>query len=228
MTRPAMLFAAGFGTRMGDLTRTRPKPLIEVAGVTLLDRTLALAEAAGLGPVVVNAHYLADQVTAHLAGRDVTVLVETPDILDTGGGLKAALPKLGQGPVVTSNTDAIWAGENPFQAVLSHWEPARMDALLLCVPVASCIGRAGGGDFSRDAEGRLHRTGDLVFGGVQILKTESVAAIPERVFSLNVVWNRLAAEGRLFGCVYSGRWCDVGRPEGIGLAENLLAEGSAT
>ena len=219
-----MIFAAGFGTRMGALTRDRPKPLLEVAGEKLLDRTLALAKAAGLGPVVVNAHYHADQIVTHLAGTDVHVSVEAPDILDTGGGLKAALGHLGKGAVVTSNSDAIWSGPNPFEALTAVWRPEAMDALLLCVPRAACVGRAGGGDFARAPDGRLSRGGELVYGGVQIIHADAAREEPDAVFSLNRVWDRLGARGRLYGCVYPGRWCDVGRPEGIALAEALLAE----
>ena len=126
-----MLFAAGFGTRMGELTRSRPKPLIPVAGRALLDHALDLAAGAGLSRQVVNAHYLAEQVVAHLDGRGIPVAVETPEILDTGGGLRAALPLLGPGPVFTLNTDAVWTGPNPLVTLAGAWDPARMDALLL-------------------------------------------------------------------------------------------------
>jgi MurNAc alpha-1-phosphate uridylyltransferase len=220
-----MIFAAGFGTRMGTLTKDRPKPLLSVGGETLLDRTLALSEAAGIGRKVVNAHYHADQIARHLAGRgDVHVAHETPEILDTGGGLKAALPVLGAGPVFTANSDAVFAGQNPFRALAAAWDPAAMDALLLLVPLGSAIGRQGGGDFVMDADGRLSRGGGLVYTGAQIADTGRVAEVPERVFSLNRVWDAMAAEGRLFGTVYPGRWCDVGHPEGIAQAEAVLAD----
>lgn len=217
-----MIFAAGFGTRMGALTRDRPKPLIEVGGQTLLDRTLDLA--AGHRPLrtVVNAHYLADRVVAHLEGRDVSVSVETPEILDTGGGLRQALPMLGEGPVFTANSDAVFDGPNPFATLAEAWEPGRMDALLLTVPLDRAVGRQGGGDFARGPEGRLRRGGDEVYTGVQIVKTDGLEAIPERVFSLNVLWDRMAEAGRLFGVPYPGRWCDVGHPAGIARAEAVL------
>lgn len=217
-----MIFAAGFGTRMGDLTRRTPKPLIEVNGTPLLDHTLRLVNGIQPQTIVVNAHYLADQIGAHLRETDVKISIEKPDILDTGGGLKAALPLLKQSSVMTSNSDCIWDGPNPFQQLLENWDPDQMDALLGCIRVENCLGRASGGDFAMDKSGRISRKGGFVYGGVQIIKTASVKAHPNRTFSLNAIWDEIAAEGRLFGLDYPGRWCDVGHPDGIALAEGLL------
>lgn len=220
MPDAVMLFAAGFGTRMGALTKDRPKPLLPVAGVPLLDRALALTT--GVKTRVVNAHYLAEQVEAHLAGRDVLVSVERPDILETGGGLRHALPLLGHGPVFTLNTDAVWNGPNPLELLKTHWQPERMDALLLCVPLAQAVGRLTPGDFTLEADGQLTRKGDLVYTGAQIVKTDLLEGIEDKAFSLNVLWNRMAQSGRLHGLSYPGKWCDVGHPEGIALAEDML------
>ncbi|MCX7646223.1 MAG: nucleotidyltransferase family protein [Rhodobacteraceae bacterium] len=223
--RALMIFAAGFGTRMGALTATRPKPLIEVAGRALLDHALALAEGQGLDRIVVNAHYLAEQVAAHLAGRaGVSVAVERPEILDTGGGLRAALPLLGPGPVFTLNSDAVWTGPNPLATLRAAWDPARMDALLLLLPRERAAGHAGPGDFVRAAGGALARGPGLVYSGAQIVNPGRLAAVPDRAFSLNRLWDALIPEGRLHGVVHPGGWCDVGRPESIPLAEALLAE----
>jgi MurNAc alpha-1-phosphate uridylyltransferase len=220
-----MIFAAGFGTRMGALTARRPKPLVEVAGRTLLDHALALAEGQGIARIAVNAHYHAEQIAAHLARRPgVTVLTEAPEILDTGGGLAAALPALGEGPVFTLNSDAVWTGPNPLAALRAAWDPGRMDALLLLVPPDRARGHSGAGDFRLAADGRLSRGGGLVYSGAQIVNPSRLAEIPDRVFSLNRLWDRLIAEGRLYGVVHEGGWCDVGRPEAIPLAEALLEE----
>ena len=219
-----MLFAAGFGTRMGDLTKDRPKPLIQVAGRALIDHTLDLVD--GLHPdrVVVNLHYLPDQVEAHLAPNNVLFSREQPEILETGGGLRAALPLLGPDPVFTMNTDAIWKGPNPLTLLRDAWDPARMDALLMCVPAAQTIGHSGPGDFTADAEGRISRGPGLVYGGAQIVKTEGLNNFPDKAFSLNLLWDRMHQQNRLFALPYPGRWCDVGRPEGIELAEGLIAD----
>ncbi len=217
-----MVFCAGFGTRMGSLVSDRPKPLIEVAGRSLLDRTLDLVGGAGIPTVVANTHYMGDKIRAHLADRPVHLSHETPDILDTGGGLKAALPILGTGPVFTANSDTIMFGSNPFLSLAKAWRPKEMGALLLVVPVERCLGRAKGGDFSLGENGHLSRHGDLVYSGVQILHTDRVAEVPDSVFSLNRIWDSLEKEGRLFGTVWHGDWIDVGNPEGLAIAERIV------
>lgn len=219
-----MLFAAGFGTRMGDLTATRPKPLIEVAGKPLIDHALELVEGINPRQTVVNAHYLPDQIRAHLADRDVAVSHE-PKILETGGGLRAALPLLGAGPVFTMNTDAVWHGPNPLKILGQVWAPDRMDALLLCIPRANAVGHTGQGDFLMAADGRLTRGPGQVYSGIQIVKTALLDEIEEDAFSLNLLWNRMLDMQRLFGVSYPGHWCDVGRPEGIQLAEKMIGFG---
>jgi MurNAc alpha-1-phosphate uridylyltransferase len=217
-----MVFGAGLGTRMGALTADRPKPLIEVGGRALIDHALALVSNAGLSPVV-NVHYRADQMRAHLAGRGVVVADETARLLETGGGLKAAMPLLGQGPVATLNSDAVWAGENPLRDLLEAWDPVRMEGLLVLLPRDAALGHTGPGDFLINSDGRLSRGPGHVYSGAQILRTEGLSEIAEEAFSLNILWDQMMARRTLFGLVYGGRWCDVGRPESIALAEDLLA-----
>jgi MurNAc alpha-1-phosphate uridylyltransferase len=224
-----MIFAAGLGTRMGELTRTRPKPLLEVGGRTLLDLALDVARGAGVARIVVNAHAHAGLVTAHLArvAPEARVAHE-PERLETGGGLKAALPLLGPGPVFTLNADTVWRGPNPLAALAAGWDGGRMGALLALVPRGAAIGHAGPGDFVRDAAGRLARRGaaaaaPFVFAGAQVIEPSALAPFASGAFSLNRVWDALAAEGRLFGLVWPGVWVDVGRPEGLALAEAELA-----
>lgn len=219
---PAMLFAAGFGTRMGALTENRPKPLIEVAGRALIDHALDIAEGAGCDPVVVNAHYRADQLACHLKGRSVRLSRESTEILDTGGGLRAALPLLGASVCHTLNTDAVWAGPNPLALLREGWRGGP-GALLLVVPVSRVRGRTAPGDFSMDKDGALCRGGDLVYTGAEIIDTAALDAVPERVFSLSRVWDALTGQGRLHGVVYPGHWADVGHPGGIAEAEDMLA-----
>ncbi|THD85673.1 nucleotidyltransferase family protein [Aliigemmobacter aestuarii] len=223
-----MVFAAGFGTRMGELTRAQPKPLIRVNDAALLDHALDLADAAGIGRIVVNTHYLADQIVRHLGTRpDIALSHEADEILETGGGLKQALPLLGRGPVLTLNSDAVWTGQNPLIQLLQAWDPAEMDALLLLLPAPLTRGHRGTGDFVMDQAGRIRRAGGqpgLTYLGAQILKTDGLSAIPDRVFSLNRLWDQAIAEGRAFGLVHNGLWCDVGHPGGIAEAEQMLAE----
>lgn len=218
-----MLFAAGFGTRMRHLTQDRPKPLVKVAGRALLDHALAQVDAAGIGTKIVNTHYFPDQVEAHLVHRaDITVLREEGEILETGGGLKNALPVLGNGPVFTMNTDAVWRGANPIRMLQAHWDPKQMDALLLCVPKANAIGHSGAGDFLIGEDQRLSYGPGDIYTGVQIIKTARLAEIAEPSFSLKLLWEKLLQDGRMFGLRYGGTWCDVGSPEGVVLAEAML------
>lgn len=218
-----MIHAAGFGTRMGALTAGRPKPLIPVAGRALIDHALAVADSAGIGRIVINLHYLADQLRAHLATRpDIRLSPEAP-ILETGGGLKQALPLLGPGPVFTLNSDAVWTGANALAQLGAAWDPARMEALLLLVPRDRATGHTGAGDFSMAVDGRLSRGGDLVYTGAQIIAPARLDAIADSVFSLNRAWDLMQADGGLFGLIHTGGWCDVGRPEAIALAEAVLA-----
>ena len=216
-----MIFAAGFGTRMGALTAHQPKPMVKVAGIPLIDHTLALAAPLGL-KTVINLHYLPQVLEEHLAGSGVTTLTETPDILETGGGLRNARPHLGEGPAFTLNSDALWRGPNPLSALQAAWDGDKMDALLLLIPLENALGHTGTGDFLVGKTGQLTRGAGLVYSGAQIIKPELTENIPEPAFSLNLVWDKLLASGRLYGLPYSGQWCDVGSPEGITRAERML------
>lgn len=217
-----MLFAAGFGTRMGTLTADRPKPLIEVNGTPLIDHAIALAQGINPAKIVANLHYKSDMLAAHLTPKGVALSHESGQILETGGGLRKALPLLGGDPVFTMNTDAIWTGPNPLQVLLDKWNPDTMDALLMCVPKDRAVGYSGSGNFIPDTKGRLTRGDGLIYGGIQILKTDQLENIAETSFSLNLLWDRMIADDRLFGIEHKGQWCDVGTAGGIKLAETLL------
>lgn len=216
-----MLFAAGFGTRMGPLTKDRPKPLVRVAGKPLIDHAMAFVRDINSARVVVNAHYKADQIVAHFAGSDVQVVIETPDILDTGGGLKSALTLFASDTVFTMNTDAVWDGPNPLSVLKSAWT-SDMKALLLCIPKAQAIGHNGAGDIDVLAGGRATWGKDTIYSGVQIIRSDVVSNIAENVFSLKAVWKDLEKKDQLTAVTYPGRWCDVGHPAGVALAENML------
>lgn len=216
-----MLFAAGFGTRMGALTATRPKPMIEVGGRALIDHALAQTE--GVTRIVVNLHYLPDQIREHLSGQEnIAFSDESETILETGGGLRKAIPLLASNPVFAMNTDAVWTGAKACGQLSKAWDIERMDALLLLVPKERATGYVGTGDFLIDRDGRLKRGPGLVYTGAQVIKTDGLTEIVEPVFSLNRIWDQMAARGRLYGVVHEGGWCDVGRPESIPLAEALL------
>ena len=223
-----MIFAAGHGTRMRHLTQDIPKPMIPIAGIPMIDRALDHADQAGVKNRVVNTHYLGDSLSRHLAHRPNLHISHEPDeALETGGGLKAALPLLGPDPVFTLNPDALWTGRNPLTQLADHWTPAGMDALLLLVPIKRALGHVLGGDFAMDEQGRLTRAAKndpnaFVYTGAQILRTDGLADFAARKFSLNLLWDRMIADGRLFGCLHDGDWVSVGTPEALALAEAHL------
>ncbi|PIB26518.1 nucleotidyltransferase [Amylibacter kogurei] len=225
----AMIFAAGFGTRMGALTKSTPKPLIKISNKPLIDYALDLVNAADVKTTVVNLHYLPEQIERHLENTQVKTLREAPDILETGGGLKNALPILGNDPVFTLNSDAVWTGANPLTLLRDHWNPETMDGLLALIPLENAQEYAGAGDFFLDQHGSLRRRGTsktapFVFSGAQIIKTDMLQSINKTSFSLNILWDEMLKNNRLHGVVHHGGWVDVGHPNGIITAENELAK----
>jgi N-acetyl-alpha-D-muramate 1-phosphate uridylyltransferase len=231
----AMIMAAGKGTRMMPLTADRPKPLIEVAGVMLLDHVLDHLRGAGVGKVVINAHYRAVQVEEHMAAHaadfDVIISDERDLLLDTGGGLVQALPVISDDPFLCVNADNWWTdeGDNAFARLMHAWDEAAMDVLMLVVPFARANNTQGQGDFDMDGGGRLSRRqqgeqGAFVWTGIQMLSKRLIVSPPSDVFSTNVFWDRAIAEGRCFGLEHQGLWFDVGYPSAITATEQKLLE----
>lgn len=231
----AMILAAGLGTRMGALSARTPKPLTKVAGVTLLDRLLAHAETAEVTKVTVNVHHLADQLEGHLKPHVESGFVDISDereaLLETGGGVKKALPLLGSKPFFVMNGDALWVDADVpnLERLRAAWDPAAMDALLLLVPTAEALGYDGVGDFFADDQiGPIKFRDDApsapyMFGGVQILTPALYEATPDGAFSNRLVYRKAAAAGRLCGMPLDGHWMHVGTPEAIGSAEAQLS-----
>jgi N-acetyl-alpha-D-muramate 1-phosphate uridylyltransferase len=229
----AMIMAAGKGTRMMPLTADRPKPLVEVGGVALLDHVLDHLRDAGIGKIVVNAHYRADQIEAHLAAHatdfDVSISDERDLLRDTGGGLVQALPMIFDDPFICVNADNWWTnnGQNAISRLMAQWDAARMDVLMLLVPLATAYNSQGIGDFNMDADGRLSRRvsdapAPYVWTGIQLLSKKLIVDPPSDVFSTNVFWDRAIAEGRCMGLVHEGMWFDVGYPAAIAATEERL------
>lgn len=231
----AMIMAAGKGTRMMPLTADRPKPLIEVAGTALLDHVLDHLRAAGVGRIVINAHYRAEQLGKHLAewasDLDITISDERELLLDTGGGLVRALPLIESDPFFCVNADNWWTddGENAFKRLMAAWDRNAMDVLMLLVPLTEANNTQGQGDFDMDAHGRLSRRppdrlGAYVWTGIQLLSKRLIANPPADVFSTNIFWDRAITQSRCFGLVHQGLWFDVGYPAAIDKTEQKLAE----
>ena len=218
-----MVFAAGYGTRMAPLTLDTPKPLLRVGGIPLLDHALAHRKGLGITTTVVNAHYKYEMIREHIAGLDAHVSVELPDILDTGGGLKAAAPMLGSGPTYTLNADVVWLGPNPLEILRSQWIEGDALALLLLVPISSTHNRVEPGDFGLQADGTISRGGDYVYTGAQIVDASLASEFEPNAFSLNIIWDQLIGAGKLEAVVYPGEWCDVGTLSGLNGANELWA-----
>lgn len=232
-THTAMILAAGLGTRMRPLTAELPKPLVRVAGKPLIDHVLDRLAAAGIERVVVNVHHLADQMTAHLAGRtrpQITISDERGALLDSGGGVRKALPALGPGPFVIHNCDSIWTEGTATNLgrLLAHWDEEAMDCLLLLAPTVASLGYHGRGDFALDPAARLRRPTEreivpFAFAGVSIAHPRLFEGTPEGPFSLNRPWDRAIEAGRAFGVRLEGRWMHVGDPAAVAAAEDWIA-----
>ncbi len=233
----AMVLAAGLGERMRPVTERLPKPLIEVRGKTMLDWALDHLAAAGIAEAVINLYHLGDQIEAHARGRRRPRIVfsRETELLDTGGGVAAALDRLGPGAFYVLNGDVVWLdGLQPtLERLAQAWNEEEMDALLLLQPVADAHGYDGPGDFAMDALGRLHRRRErevapFVFAGVQVLHPRLFDAAPEGAFSLNLLYDRAIERERLWGLRHDGRWFHVGTPEAVQGAEDALHYLSAT
>ncbi len=230
--RAAMILAAGLGTRMRPLTDRVPKPLIEVGGRTLIDRSLDRLREAGIDRVVVNMHYLADQIEAWAACQTdppVVLSDERSELLDTGGGVAKALVNLGDAPFFVFNSDSFWVdGDVPaLMRMRAAWDDDAMDCMLLLSDPARSVGFDGKSDFSMDEAGRLTRfageVGGYIYCGCYLVSPRLFDGAPHSAFSMNVLWNKALAEGRLVGLVHDGLWLHVGTPDAITEAEEALA-----
>lgn len=229
----AMILAAGLGKRMRPLTAAQPKPLVRIAGRPLIDHSLEHLGEAGVTKAIVNVHYLADALEAHLAQRtgspQIVISDEREQLLETGGGLAKALPGLPD-PFFCLNSDNIWLDgpRNVFSELSIAWKPELMDALLLMVPHSRALNYRGKGDFHLDPLGRISRRrsgriAPFIYTGIQLVSHRLLRDAPEGPFSTNVLWNRAIEEGRLYGVSHTGLWFEVGDPAAIAPTEAWLA-----
>jgi MurNAc alpha-1-phosphate uridylyltransferase len=233
----AMVMAAGIGKRMRPLTATTPKALIEVAGKSLVDHGLDRLAEAGVETAVVNVHYLADLVEVHVSKRSSPTIVvsdERGKLLDTGGGIRKALPHLGSEPFFVYNSDSFWiegVGRN-LDLLSRSWDDRSMDVLLLLASTVRAVGYDGDGDFTMDADGRLQRRTErrvapFVYAGAAVVHPRVFADTPETRFSLNLIFDRALEAGRLHGVRMDGVWLHVGTPEAIRAAEDAIRHSAA-
>jgi MurNAc alpha-1-phosphate uridylyltransferase len=230
----AMVLAAGLGTRMRPFNGQTPKPLVEVGGKALIDHVLDRLADTGVERAVVNVHYLADQIEAHLQSRRrprIVISDERSTLLGTGGGVVKALHELGDAPFFHVNSDTIWIdGVKPnLRLLAAAFEPERMDALLLLAPTTTSIGYAGRGDFAMAPDGRLKRRSErdvvpFVYAGAAILTPALFDGAPAGAFALTAMFDRAAEAGRLYGLRLEGVWMHVGTPEAVAAAEAAILE----
>lgn len=230
----AMVLSAGLGKRMRPLTASQPKPLVRVAGKALIDHALDRLAEAGVAKAVVNVHYLADSLEAHVLERktpQVTISDERAQLLETGGGMKQALEHLPD-PFFAVNSDNIWLDgpRDAFHELSAVWDAERMDALLLLVPHCGAHNFRGKGDFHMTPDGRVtrRRSGRIapfIFTGVQLVGHRLLRDAPDGPFSTNLLWDRGIEEGRLYGAAFTGQWFEVGSPQAIAPTEAALREG---
>lgn len=226
-----MVLAAGLGLRMRPLTKTRPKPLVPVAGRPLIDWGLDALEEAGIAKAVVNVHYLPDMMTAHLARRDAPHIILSDEralLLDSGGALVKALPHFGGKPFLLLNADTFWVdrSESNIVRLALAWDPHAMDILVLLAEPGAATGHTGRLDFIMDADGRLKRAGEssdgFVYAGAAILHPRLLEGMAAEPHSLNLHFDRAIAAGRMFGLALEGHWITVGTPGAIAPAEEVL------
>ena len=228
--KAAMILAAGLGQRMRPLTNTTPKPLLQVAGKPIIEYGLDHLRAAGVTHVVVNKHYLPDQIEAwarSVTSPQMSVSDESDVVLETGGGILRALPHLGPEPFFVVNSDCFWTdhGTPALQRLSERWDDAQMDCLLLLAAPAQTTGYDGDGDFVFASDGSLTRQNHQAFAyiGGYIVHPRLFSGMAEGRFSMNLLWDKAIAARRLFGVKHAGHWLHVGTPQAIGQAEAFLS-----
>lgn len=234
MPETAMVLAAGLGKRMRPITETIPKPMVKVADKPLIDWCLEPLTRAEVKKAVVNVHYLADQIEAHLGDRvepRIVISDERDLLLDSAGGIIKALPELGQAPFLILNADTFWVGDDVdpnLNRLAEVWDDSAMDILLMTARLDQATGFEGKGDFVADAEGRLRRARDVagtpvIYAGAGIIHPRIFAGAEPGVSSLNKYFDAAIANGRLYGMPMVGHWLTVGTPDAIGEAEAALS-----
>jgi len=229
--KSAMVLAAGLGKRLRPLTDARPKPLVEIAGQPLLAHALDRLALAGVERAVVNLHYKPEMIEAALAGRKRPriELSREPELLETGGGVKKALPMLGE-TFFALNGDVFWLDglASTLTRLAQYFDQQRMDALLLMQRTVWATGYEGLGDYFLDPLGVPRRRGErevapYIFAGIQILHRRLFNGVTDTVFSLKKLYDRAEDAGRLGAIVHDGEWFHIGTPAGLEATRARLA-----
>ena len=243
--RTGIVLCAGYGRRMRPLTDGTAKPLLVVGGQSLLDHALDRLGHAGVQQVVVNTHWHADQVEQRLSARGArhpgpprTVALREPSLLETGGGVRAALDAGlldRDAPFFVVNGDSLWI-DGPFPALgrlAAAFDPERADVILLVTRIAWAVGDIGRddfpGDFAVDPVGQVrrrreHEIAPYVYAGVQIVSRYLFEGAPTGAFSMNLLWDRAIRNRRLRALVHDGPWFHLSRPADLAAAETAIGD----
>ena len=232
--KKAMVLAAGLGRRLRPITNNLPKPLVKIANRTLLDHTLDHLVSAGVECVVVNIHYLADQVKQHLINRnDLEIIIssEESNLLETGGGVKKVIETFENEPFYISNADVFWLNgpTMALERMIEQWDDNKMDVLLLLHSTVEAYGYDGNGDFEIDSNSRLSRrlereVSPYLFAGVQIVHPRIFRNTPTGKFSLNIIYDKAINFDHLYGVVHDGEWFHIGTPQGLAEVESYMGQ----
>ncbi|WMT87262.1 nucleotidyltransferase family protein [Pelagibacterium sp. 26DY04] len=225
-----MLLAAGLGTRMRPLTFERPKALIELAGKPLIDYAIDAALAEGCKAFAINMHHKAELIAAHferlakgLPDIGFALSDESDRLLDTGGGLRKALPLLASDPVLVLNTDTFWlpGSDRPLQRMVERFSRGDADIVLLCVAPDRASGFRKAADYLLNADGVLSNSEGrpVVYAGAALISRALAGTGPDAPFSLYRHFETAREAGRLKGVMIEAPWFHVGDPQALARTE---------
>ncbi|MGH1377819.1 MAG: nucleotidyltransferase family protein [Alphaproteobacteria bacterium] len=230
----AFILAAGFGTRMRPLTNKVPKPMVQVAGRSLIWRSLDKLRAAGVCEVVVNSHYLADVLKEHLEDYmskypDMVIHISfEPEILETGGGVKNALHYFEDEPFYVIAGDALWFdGELPvLERLARKWDGKLMDIITLMQPVDNMELTSGVGDYDLDNNGLVRRskdkTGSHMWTNIRLNHPRIYNDTDLKDFSFLQVMDKCEARRRFYALEHDGEWHHISTPQDLNAVDAYL------
>ena len=225
MINSAMILAAGLGTRMMPLTTDRPKAMVAVKGRPLIDYIIDNLHQHGVKHILVNVHYKKDIFIQHLKSHPLSQIItisEEETLLETGGGIVNALSFFNNQPFFCINCDSLWLNgcQNTLLRLQNAFDPAKMDGLLLLSPTVKLKNDYSMGDFFLNQNGILRRrkkqeVSPYLYTGIQIINPVMLSKQVVRPFSLNIVYNQLLSQNRLYGIVHDGIWHHISTPSDV-------------
>jgi MurNAc alpha-1-phosphate uridylyltransferase len=228
--KKAMILAAGYGTRLKPLTDRMPKPLVPVAGKPMIEYALNKLRAYGIQEIIINVSHLKEQLTAYLSAfNDLAIKIsEEAEPLETGGGLKKALPLLGDDPFFTINSDILWTDEpeSALDRLTRYWDDVKMDFLLLTQSKAKAIGHDKGEDHLFIKRNNTidwnAQEAPYIIAGIGIMHPRILLNAPDGKFTVKILWHQALKQNRLACLPHHGQWFQTGTIQDIKTAEKHL------